>query len=349
MRITIRDVARASGVGVTTVSRALNNQPGVSATTAERVRAKAAELGYRPNLSARSLRSAHSDTVLVVIKGPANPFFTEALELIERRLRSDGYVVTIVRVQHDDDELEAALNAASAARTCGMILLGGWSDVDPDGWAKIPVPAVLCTVPEIFGVDRGEYSAVAVDDEHAMGLIVDHLVGLGHKRIAFIGPVEGEQSIGAVRMNHFIAALSRHGIEVDPALVLRGSSLESSYSHEYGARLAREFVAGGGDATTIVGMSDAIAIGAIRALADADVAVPDEMCVTGFDGIEMSRYTVPRLTTVRQPLERIVEETCDLLARLIDGGDNRQILVKGELIASESTGSTASLGSGENQ
>lgn len=344
MRVTIRDVARAAGVGVTTVSRALNNKEGVSATTAARVRHAAEKLGYRPNLSARLLRSARSEVVTVVLKGPANPFFTQILELIERRLREDGFVVSIVRVGHDEDELEAALRAASASRICGMIMLGGWHDAGASGWARVPVPAVLCTVPEIVGVDPGEYSSVSVDNAHAMRLVVNHLADLGHERIAFLGPAEGDESIGAIRMRHFAAAMLERGLEAHPSLMLRGASPASAYSYEYGARTTREFFGespGGsraGRVTAIVGMSDAIAVGAMRALADAGVRVPNDVCVTGFDGIDITAYTNPRLTTIRQPIEEIARETCALLLRKIDGGAEQHVILPGELVVAESTG-----------
>ncbi|WP_461186297.1 LacI family DNA-binding transcriptional regulator [Trueperella pyogenes] len=336
MSVTIRDVAEAAGVSITTVSRALNAEAGVSPVTQERILEHAHALGYSPNRSAQSLRRAATNVVGLVIKGPANPFFTELMEPIERYLRCRGYVVSILRVLHDDDELAAAVEFATSYRVSGMIMLGGWRSVGQDNWMKIPVPAVLCTVPEIIGADRETYSSVAVDDAQAMELIVAHLLDCGHQRIAFIGPAKGDNSIGASRMAHFVESLHRHGYEQDRSLLLHGEST-SSYSYAYGERVTRQFLADGGDATALVCMSDVIAIGALRALADAGVRVPEEMAVTGFDGITLASYTSPRLTTVRQPIREIAERTCEVLFARMRTPVAHHLLIPATLVEAEST------------
>lgn len=337
MKVTIRDVAQACRVGITTVSRALNNQPGVSEATRARIQKKAGELGYRPNLSAQRLRMANSNVIAVIIKGPTNPFFTELLELIENRLRRDDYVVSIVRVLHDQDEVEAAAHAIAATKISGMILLGGWFAAGQEGWDKVTVPAVLCTMPSVIGVDRESYSSVAVDDEQAMNLIVDHLVELGHERIAFVGPEAGDESVGYIRLKHFISAMRARGFEPDPELILRGSNLDSPYSYEYGHLVTRSLIEERRDFTAVVGMTDATAVGAIRALADAGIRVPQDVAVTGFDGIDLTQYMSPRLTTITQPIEDIVEKTCESLIAQIDGGGHQHVILPGELRVAEST------------
>lgn len=337
MGVTIRDVAKAAGVSITTVSRALNDASGISATTQERILRHAESLGYRPNRSAQSLRRTTSNVIAVVIKGPANPFFTELLEPIERYLRSRGFIVSIIRVLHDDDELATSIEFAGSYKVSGMIMLGGWRGVGQEGWEQVPVPAVLCTVPEIYGASRETYSSVAVDDAQAMELVVDHLLGLGHERIAFLGPAAGDDSIGAIRMACFAQSMKRRGVEPDPRLLLRGTSPVSSYSFEYGQRVTSEFLASNVTATALVGMSDVIAIGALRALADAGVDVPGDMAVTGFDGVGMTAYTSPRLTTVVQPVAAIAEQTCEVLFECMRAPVHRHVLLPATLVEAEST------------
>lgn len=337
MSVTIRDVARAAGVSITTVSRALNDAAGVSPVTQNHILRTASLLGYSPNRSAQSLRRTTSNMIGVVIKGPANPFFTELLEPIERCLREHGYVVSTIRVLHNDDEIGAYLDFAASYRVSGFIMLGGWRGAGAQGWERVDVPSVLCTVPEIVGADRASYSSVAVDDAQAIDLIVAHLLGLGHERIAFLGPAAGEDSIGTSRMEDFVRAMQARGIDPDPRLLLRGKSGTSSYSYEYGRQVTHDFLSSGASASAIVGMSDVIAVGALRALHDAGLKIPQDMAVTGFDGVGITQFLSPRLTTVAQPIQAIAEETCHVLFERMRGPIHRHVLLPATLIEAEST------------
>lgn len=336
--VTIRDVAVASRVSVTTVSRALNDQPDISEVTKSRVKKVAADLGYLPNQSARSLRQFRSNAIAVIVKGPNNPFFSELLNDVEARLRHEEYVVNLIRVAHDEDEVEAALHAVATTKVRGLLLLGGWFTAEQDKVARINVPKVLVTMPVMANVDPTMYSSVAVDDRAGIACIVDHLVSQGHTKVGFIGPEVEDSSIGYIRLQQFIEEMSRHGLEVDPGLIIRGTNLDSPYSFEYGYLVTSAFLERTRDFTALVGMTDAVALGGLRALADHGISVPGDVALTGFDGIEHTEYSTPRLTTISQPMAQLAEAACVQLMTQMAGDSIRHIVLPGTLVARESTG-----------
>lgn len=340
-KVTIRDIAKKCGVGVTTVSRALNDQPGVSDATKKRVLDAVERLNYSPNLHAKSLRAATSKTIVVVLKGPSNPFFLEILDLLEAQIRKRGFTTTIVRVEHDKDEVQAARQAMMTTPPAGLILLGGWIERPDDSPPRFKTPFVHCTVPKLDDLDADRYSSVAVDDTEGLEKIVQHLRGLGHERIAFLGSDVHDRSVGALRERAFRRAMAESGAQVDDDLIMRGDVLARPYSYEFGAHLMSELLDLDKPFTAAVAASDVIACGAIREAADRGLRVPDDISVTGFDGIELGRFMTPRLTTLVQPTEEIASATCDALWSGMDNGESQHILLPGELRVGESSGPVA--------
>ncbi|MDD7466096.1 MAG: LacI family DNA-binding transcriptional regulator [Actinomycetaceae bacterium] len=336
--VTIRDIARACGVGLATVSRALNNSEGVSKATRKRVLAAAAALNYSPNPYAKGLRTVTSSTVVVLMKGPDNPFFLEFLGPLELAIRQHGLTMTIVRVPHSEDEVQLALRTCAVSKPEGVIFLGGWYRHDRRLLEDIPVPFVMTTISSLDDTDKDSYSSVRIDEEAGMELIADHLIGLGHREFAVLGPDLADRSVGAQRLTALFEACERRGVHIDPDLVLNGEVALSPYSLGYGYELAKRLVARGKCFTALVNVSDVIAIGAQRALIESGISVPEEVSVTGFDGIDLSRYTSPSITTVVQPVEEIVAQTCEILFGLIGGtGEPRHEVVAPVLRIGEST------------
>lgn len=336
--VTIRDIAKACGVGQATVSRALNNSGGVSKATRERILAAAAALNYSPNPYAKGLRTVTSSTVAVLMKGPDNPFFLEFLRPLELAIRCRGFMMTIVRVPHGEDEVQLALRTCAVSKPEGVIFLGGWYRHDRRSLADIPVPFVMATISSLDDTDKDLYSSVRIDEEAGMELIASHLIGLGHSEFAVLGPDLADRSVGAQRLTALFEACERRGVHIDSNLVLNGEVALSPYSLGYGYELAKRLVERGKRFTALVNVSDVIAIGAQRALIESGISVPADVSVTGFDGIELSRYTSPSITTVVQPVEEIVARTCDILFDLIDGtGVPRHEVVAPTLRVGEST------------
>ncbi|MBD3689448.1 substrate-binding domain-containing protein [Nanchangia anserum] len=333
----IQDIAKACGVGVTTVSRALNDQPGIAAATKRRIREMARTLDYQPNEHARNLRASNRVIISLIVKGPTNPFFLEIQDLVDRDIRARGYFLSVVRVPHAHDEVAAAKGALAVTHPAAMIFLGGWFDRSPADFAHVTVPSVLCTTPCAPHLDGADYSSVAIDDKRGIADVVTHLHALGHRRIAFLGSDVADRSVGHLREQAFSAALAECGIPGDTTLVRRGDTQHEPYSYDYGYSLAHRLLVERPDVTAIVAMTDALALAAIRAATDLGRVVPDDLSVTGFDGIEITRFTTPRLTTLVQPTETIVSATCDLLFSLMEGEENRHILIPGTLRVAESS------------
>ncbi len=336
--ITIKDVARAAEVGVVTVSRALNDQPGVSDATRQRIRAVAEELGYRPNRHARFLELGSQRSIAVMMKGIDNPFFQQMMDSMESAAREQKYLLNVVKVPHWADEIEEAIRLVDEDAMSGIIFLGGNFTHEPEVFDRIRAPFVMSTIGRLVDVSEDAYSSVSVDDFAEAQRVVEYLIGLGHTRIALLGAGIDDVSVGRLRAEGYRAALTDAGIEVDETLIRSVDfGAQSPYSFEYGHRATTELVAAHPEVTAIVAVADVIAIGALKALADLGIAVPEQVSVIGFDGIPMARYVTPTLSTLRQPAAQIASLTTQILFEVMDGRPARHELLTGELVIGDST------------
>ncbi|WP_122819836.1 LacI family DNA-binding transcriptional regulator [Varibaculum vaginae] len=337
--VTIRDVAAAAQVGITTVSRALNNQNEISPKTRARILKIAKELHYQPNRHAQTLRAQHLNNIAVVMKGPSNPFFLSLIDPIEQAIRAHGYQMSLLRISHEENEVTIGRGAYPDSGAAGVLFLGGEARESTAIFDDFPLPFVLCTIPPAPAWDTS-IAAVSVDEAHGISLIVSHLTSLGHRQIAFIGPDQAERSVGAIREKAFISSLKTHGIRADERLIVRGAKSDDPYSFSYGYELARRLLARKVPFTAVAAISDVIALGAQKALIDARLEIPRQVSVTGFDGIQFARYTNPALTTIEQPIHQLAEHSCRLLFAKIknDPLENPQVLLPGKLLVGDSTG-----------
>ncbi|MDU1050839.1 MAG: LacI family DNA-binding transcriptional regulator [Varibaculum cambriense] len=337
--VTIRDVAAAAQVGITTVSRALNNQSGISPATRARILQVAQDLHYQPNRHAQNLRSQNINNIAVVMKGPSNPFFLSLIDPLEKAIRAHGYQMSLLRVPHEADEVNIGRGAYQDSEAAGVLFLGGEARESTAIFNNFPLPFTLCTVPPAPAWDNS-VAAVSVDEAHGISLIISHLTGLGHHRIAFLGPDQSERSVGAIREKAFVSALNAQGITAEEKLIVRGGDGDDPYSFSYGYQMATRLLARKIPFTAVVAISDVIALGAQKALIDAGLKIPEDVSITGFDGIEFSRYTNPALTTVEQPIEQLAETSCRLLFAQINKEplESPQRLLRGSLLIGDSTG-----------
>jgi len=311
---TIASVAALAGVGVGTVSRVLNDSSAVSGSTRMRVLEAIEALDYEPSAAARALSTGRTSTI-----GVLAPFFTEP-SVVERlrgathRLAEAGYQVTLLDVERPEQG-EAALRSLSVkGRVDGLLVV-----------SLPPTPAQLerlsvAGVPVVL-VDRRADGAAAVfiDDEAGGRLATEHLLGLGHRRIAFLGDVEDGPfgfTSSAARRRGYEAAVRDAGLEPRRDLVRLGPHRRDA------ARAATlDLLAVGEPPTAIFAASDHQALGVLEGAAAAGVAVPERLSVVGFDGVELARYC--GLTTVAQPLEESGVRGADLLLTMLAGGTPR--------------------------
>ena len=308
MKVTIRDVAREAGVSVATVSRVLNDSGPVSELTRHRIREIATRLRYVPDSAARSLITRRSTTVGVLLPDLHGEFFSEVIRGIDQTAQRNGYHLLVSGSHNDKGEIEAALRAMRG-RVDGLIVMS--PDIDSAALvANLPAgsPVVLLNC----FVDGDAFDSLTIDNFGGADAMVRHLIAGGHRRIAFIKGAERNYD-AAERLRGYRAALADAGIEPEPALELAGDFTESG-----GHDAARRVAAMRDRPTAVFAANDSMAIGALAALRDAGVRVPDEMAVAGFDDIPIARYMSPPLTSVRVQISEMGERAVHMLLRAIE-------------------------------
>jgi LacI family transcriptional regulator len=331
--VKLRDVATLAGVHPATASRALNPETRllVSEETANRVLAAAAELGYRPNTVARSLRTRRSHTVGVLIPDLNNPLFPPIVRGLEDRLDADGYVALIGNTDGDDARERKVFEQMRARHVDGYVL----------ATAHLRNPllaeAVRAGMPVVL-VNRiaEDYSlpAVTVDNERGVQMAVSHLLSLGHRKIACVaGPQD--VSTGRARYRAFQAAMEAAGLEVPPGRVARARA----FSIQEGRRCASEILAAGDGFTAIAAGNDMLAVGCYHALDQAGLGCPDDVSVVGFNDMPFIDMLRPPLTTVAFSHYQVGTEAAQLLLDRLNGdnGAVKVLYLAPELIVRSST------------
>jgi LacI family transcriptional regulator len=336
--ITIVEIAKRCGVGVSTVSRAINNHSDINPETKKRIMAVIKETGYIPNNSARNLKRTDAKCIAVLVKGITNPFFSPMIEVVEQEVDKRGYALVLRHVEAYENEVDVALELEKEKRLRGIIFMGGSAKHPADKMKQIAVPIVFATIGSDISEDfnRNSYSTVSVDDEKESFKMVSHLIELGHKKIAIMAEGSDTPSVVQLRLKGYLKALKAAGIKVNDNLIRYVD--QRIYTMANGYDTAKALIESGEKFTALYCISDVLAIGALRAFADAGLKVPEDVSVAGFDGQELSQYCIPRLTTIRQPLVDISKETIRLIFDIIDKeSGHRHIIFPGELIEGEST------------
>jgi LacI family transcriptional regulator len=339
-KITIVDVARLSGVGVSTVSRVINGHLDVSAKTREKVLSVIKETGYVPNDSARNLKRTDAKCIGVVIKGITNPFFTPMIDILEKEIDRQNYALVLRHAGAEEDEADVALELENEKRLRGIIFLGGGTEQSRQKLRELKIPAVFSTIGATLLDENttAEYSTVSVDDRIEARHITQYLMNLGHTNIAIITEAMGRRSVGHLRLEGYRDAFVMRKIPVNEEYIFYVDQTMEHFSVENGYRTTQRILESGKDISAIFCVTDLLAIGAMRAIADAGLRVPEDISVCGFDGMEIGRYSNPRLTTISQPLDQISRETVKLLFDIIESrSSHRHIVFPGELIIGEST------------
>jgi len=336
--ITIKDIARLSGVGVSTVSRAINNHPDINEETKAKIMEIIQEYNYVPNNSARNLKRSQSKTIAVLIKGISNPFFSKMLTVFEEEIQKKKYSFILQQVKEQEDEIDVAIELIKEKRLKGIVFLGGFFTHSKEKLKQLNIPFVLSTIglPEEFQ-DAG-YSTVAVDDVKESYKMVNYLCSIGHQKIAIIAASEDDESIGKLRLEGYEKALKDHHIPLDSELICRMKPDIGSYSMENGYVVTKELLESGKVFTALYAISDSVAIGACKAIFDAGRRVPEDYCVAGFDGLDIAYYYQPSITTIRQPVEEMARESIHILFDIIrKKAPERNIIFPAELVVRQST------------
>lgn len=336
--ITIKDIAKLCGVGVSTVSRAINNHPDINEKTKVMIMQVIKENNYIPNNSARNLKRIDCNAIAVLIKGITNPFFSNMIKIFEREIKKKGYFFVVQPVDNKENEIDVAIELIKEKKLKGIIFLGGHFSHSNEKLKLLKVPFILSTIGTIQKLDKTICSSVSLDDVKESYRIVDYLCKIGHSKIAIITAPIVEKSIGNLRLNGYISALRDNGIEIKKNLIRFMKDEIESYSIENGYVITKELLESGEDFTAVYGICDSIAIGACKAIFDKHKTVPQDYSVVGFDGLDIAKYYNPSITTIRQPVEEMAEETIKILFDAIDKKTSSQHRIfQGELLVGQST------------
>ena len=339
METTIKDIARICGVAVSTVSRAINNHPDINEETKNQIMQAIKDNNYIPNNSARNLKRSESNTIAVLIKGISNPFYNNMLKVFEREIQDKKYSFLLHRVEEQEDEIDIALLLEKEKRLKGIVFLGGYFSHSEDKLSKMKVPFILSTGGVSEQIDKESYSIVAVDDFVESYKMVDYLCKLGHKRIAIISAPPDDESIGKTRLEGYMKALVDNQIPFDEKLVrYKKDDTMDTFSMKYGYEVTKELVSSNIDCTAIFAISDSMAVGSSKAIFELGKRVPEDYSISGYDGMDISFYYNPSITTIRQPVEEMAQETIRILFDIIDGKVIRgRRTFEAELVVGQST------------
>lgn len=336
--ITIRDIAKKCGVGVSTVSRAINNHPDISQEKKQMILDVIKENNYIPNNSARNLKRQDAKAIAVLVKGITNSFFSEMIKIMEEEIKKRKYSLVLHHVDFEDDEVDVALELVKEKRLRGIIFLGGYFIHSQEKLSQLQVPFILSTTgafPQQYS--RHTYSSVSVDDEKESYRMVDYLCKSGHKNIAIICAKTTDVSIGKLRLEGYKRALLDNNIEVKDELILTMKRNLEDYSLENGYVVMKEFLEKKIECSAVYAISDTLAIGAGKAIAEAGLKVPEDISLTGFDGVTIGKYITPSLTTLKQPVEEMALETTNILFDVIvNKASHQHKIFDGELVVRES-------------
>lgn len=299
---TMQDIADAAGVSQSTVSRVLTGAPNaipINPATRERILETARQMHYRPNPLARGLRGARTMLLGVIVREITDPFFAGAIDAISTEANGRGYNVVLGHAHSRTDEA-IALRAVLETRHCDAIMLvGDTSDqprlIDDLRDTNVPIVGLWQGTAPMRGI-----SIVGVDNKSGIRDLMDHLLGLGHRRIAFVGGVFPEgRLIGDIgeRRAAFLERAAADGLETPEGYVRDARNTLSG-----GAGALRELFALPEPPTAVIASTDLLAIGALHAACHLGIDVPGGVSVVGFDDLPMAEYTTPALTTVRMPI-----------------------------------------------
>ncbi len=324
---TIEEVAKRAGVGIATVSRTLHNSPRVSPDTAARVRRVMDELGYRPNTHAQSLVSGRSRMFGLVVSDITNPFFPELVKGFQDLALQNGYDVLVASTNYDTARMAQSVERMIGRKVDGVAIMT--SEIDRgliDQLSSRDVPLVFLDVGKVgMGV-----SNIKVNYAHGVTEAVNHLLSLGHSRIAFIsGPANLKSA--RLRRTTFLRCLRSHGI-MDRLVE------ESNHKVDGGLRAIAKLLDRPNPPTAVLASNDLTAIGVLSGVRQAGLRAPEDISVVGFDDIGMAQFTEPPLTTVRLAREQLADLACRaLLASMGGRKKGSELRMSTSLVIREST------------
>lgn len=326
---TIKDVAKEAGVSIATVSRVVNNKNRVSDSARNRVMKAIEKLGYTPDPIARTMIKKQTKSVGLLVPTLQNEYWAHLAEVIQNKLWEAGYTLMLCTARHKSIREQEQYLSSFIERKMDGIIVGALDIPDNESMGLsqvikrgIPVVAFEKKIP---GIHR-----VAGDDISGAFKAVEHLIKLGHRDVAYLGPCDMGGRETGYRNAHL-----KNGIAINESLLA-----DTSFDVTSGYSSIISLLKSGNKFSAVFCANDLIAFGAIRALLDLGKSVPDDVAVVGYDDISKAEFFNPKLTTVAQPIEKIGEAIVELLMETIEKGNvsPKNIIFDSELVIRESCG-----------
>jgi LacI family transcriptional regulator len=338
MTVTLKMIADRVGRSVTTVSRALAGYEDVSPATREQVRQVALEMGYEPNIIARQLQKQRTDTIALILPtfGPrfSDPFFSEFLAGVGNEAARNGFDLLVSTRAPGEEEVATYLRHIRSRRVDGFIIVRTRRRdprIDLLQSHNFPFAA--------FGRVENGNKFPLIDENSALGIrqVVEHLVALGHTRLACIAAPAG-LNMAHHRLQGFIETVSAHKLPIDHTLIIEGDLTQQS-----GRFIGGQLLDMPQPPTAIVACNDLMALGAMTAAQERGLVVGQHVSITGFDDLPPAEHAHPPLTTVHQPVYKIGVMVCQLLIKVIQGEDlpEPQVILQPSLVVRQSSGHPA--------
>lgn len=332
MKVTIYDVAKKAGVSIATVSKVINNTGNMRESTRQRVKEVMEELNYYPNVLASALMGKGTKTIGFLVQDISNPFFSQLAKVIEDRVHEKGFNVFISSTDDDEVKEKKYIELMEQKQVDGFIVSSTYKNKDIlKNLIERDLPLIMLTQddPEL------NVSKVSIDDFKGGYEATSHLLQNGHRKIAIIA--EKLSNSSDKRLEGYLSALKTYDVQVNKDLIIRiNPSIENGMkSLNMLLKLAREY-----RPTGIFACNEQLAIGVMLAAREHGIQIPNELSLVGFDDTILATTTVPRLTTIAQPIEEMGRKTVDLLIEEIESGVSKQerVLFNPQLIIRETTG-----------
>lgn len=324
--VTIKDIARIANVSYATVSRALNNHKDVNEQTKQKILKICKEVGYSPNAIARGLVKQNTYTIGLLVPDITNPYYPEVARGVEDEASKENYNVFLCNTNWDMMKEVDYFNLLIAKRVEGIII----APVSDDTMKF--VDKFNDRLPIIFlgtRVEGDKYNYIVIDNIKGGEMITEYLISLGHRKIAFIGGMQGSSTF-VDRVSGYKNALKKHNIEIDEKMIFT-----SGYRKKDGSNTLRAMVKESNMPTAIFAISDLVALGVIEAAEEMGLSIPDDISLVGFDDIPYASLPKIRLTTVSQPKDNIGRESVRILLEKLESKDihtGLQRIVQPELV-----------------
>ncbi len=329
MSVSIYDIAKKAGVSPSTVSRALEDHPRISAATRKRIQELAREMNYVPSTVAKSLATNKTWTIGMVLATISDPFMGRVVEGVEQIALEGNFNVFISTSQNDRQREIAVIETLQKRRVDGIIVIASHLfDRSPSFFERSKVPIVVINEQK----PGKNMHFVAVDDVQGGRLAVDHLIALEHRRIGYVSIPNRPQS-NQYRFKGYQNALEAADIAVDPALIFSSHTIEDHF--RVGEASLESLQAA--EASAVFCYNDATAIGLLAECHKHGISVPGDLSIIGFDDIDITTYTMPQLTTIRQPRFELGRRAMQMMLALLNGKEPENQILPAELIVRQTT------------